>query len=106
MFALISYIIGSNFMSVYGTSADTIIHCYCLDDDVNKGAQHAPEELKEFLTTKKVGVKSDAWLKLLFIHKSRVILILIIFIIGYSKYEILKIRWWYSLVLPITIFED
>jgi len=52
LFVIISYVIGSNFMSVYGMSADTIIHCYCMDDELHEsqgGAQHAPELLRDFI---------------------------------------------------------
>jgi len=45
IFLLISYVVGHNFMSIYGMSADTIVHCYCMDDEIHEkdgGAQHAP----------------------------------------------------------------
>jgi len=53
IFLLISYVVGHNFMSIYGMSADTIIHCYCMDDEIHEkegGAQHAPQLLQEFIT--------------------------------------------------------
>ena len=39
-------------MNIYGTAADTIIHCYCIDDEANdgQGAQQAPPLLKAFIT--------------------------------------------------------
>jgi len=52
VFALLSYVVGASFMSVYGTSADTIIHCYCMDDEMHedKGEpQHAPPLLRDFM---------------------------------------------------------
>ena len=37
-------------MSVYGTSADAIIHVFCMDEEMHSyGAKHAPELLKEFI---------------------------------------------------------
>ena len=37
-------------MSVYGISADTIMHCFAMDEEINDGlAKHAPEQLKEFV---------------------------------------------------------
>jgi hypothetical protein len=42
--------IGHMFMSVYGVSADTIIHVYCMDEEMHEyGARHAPPLLKEFV---------------------------------------------------------
>jgi len=52
-FFLISYVIGHNMMSIYGMSADTIVHCYCMDDEIHEkagGPQHAPEILRHFIT--------------------------------------------------------
>jgi len=51
-FLLISYVIGHNFMSIYGMSADTIVHCYCMDDEIHEksgGPQHAPPLLRKFI---------------------------------------------------------
>lgn len=41
-------------MSVYGVAADTIIHCYAMDDELHAhagGARHAPEFLKAVVNT-------------------------------------------------------
>jgi len=39
-------------MGVYGISADTIIHCFAMDEEINDGiAEHAPLELREFVDT-------------------------------------------------------
>jgi len=52
-FLIISYVVGNNMMSIYGMSADTIIHCYCMDDEIHEkagGPQHAPKILREFIS--------------------------------------------------------
>jgi len=52
VFFFISYVVGHNFMSIYGMSADTIIHCFCMDEEIHEkegGAQHAPELLRSFI---------------------------------------------------------
>ena len=40
-------------MSVYGTSADTILQCYCLDEELHKelkeSAKYVPGTLRQFL---------------------------------------------------------
>ncbi len=37
-------------MNVYGISANTIIHCFAMDEEINDGnAQHAPQELRDFV---------------------------------------------------------
>jgi hypothetical protein len=54
VFFVVSYVIGSNFMSIYGMSADTIIHCFCIDSEAHDGGpQHAPPLLNEFVETHK-----------------------------------------------------
>jgi choline transporter-like protein 2/4/5 len=49
---LLSYLIGKLFMSVYAISADTIMHCFCIDHVVGKksnmGVSHARESIKGF----------------------------------------------------------
>jgi len=36
-------------MGVYGVSADTIVHCFAMDEEMNNGsAVHAPERLQDF----------------------------------------------------------
>ncbi len=37
------------FMSVYGCSADTIVQCYCMDEEMNGRAKNAPEIMKKFV---------------------------------------------------------
>jgi len=45
----IGYMIGKVFMLVYGVAADTVIHCYCIDEELNFRNKFAPEILKEFI---------------------------------------------------------
>jgi len=52
VFVVLSFVIGHNFMSIYGMAADTIIHCYCMDEEIHErtgGAQHVPPLLRSFL---------------------------------------------------------
>jgi len=50
IFALISWLVADVFMAVYGVSADAIIHCFAMDEEIHDGnAQHAPQELKDFI---------------------------------------------------------
>jgi len=46
---LLSWIVGSSFMSVYGITADTILHCYCMDEEMNSDAVNAKKSLKDFM---------------------------------------------------------
>jgi len=46
---LIGYVIGSVFMMVYGVAADTIVHCYCIDEELNFNNKYAPAILREFV---------------------------------------------------------
>lgn len=49
-FFLSSYMVAHIFLSVYGISADAIIHCFAMDEEINDGAAlHAPKELREFV---------------------------------------------------------
>jgi len=34
--ALIGFVVGSNFMSVYGQSSDTILFVFCIDEEIKK----------------------------------------------------------------------
>lgn len=43
------YLIGSDFMKIYGTAADGIVHCFCLDEELNADSHFAPEELRHLL---------------------------------------------------------
>lgn len=51
LFLVLSFTVASFFMSLYGTSADTIIVVFTMDEEMAKGrgakaAQHCPQELK------------------------------------------------------------
>lgn len=46
---VVSLMISHVFMSVYGCSADTIIQCYCMDEEMNGRAKNAPEIMKRFV---------------------------------------------------------
>jgi len=38
-------------MSVYGVAADSIIHCYAMDDELHEdGAKHAPKYLEDLVS--------------------------------------------------------
>jgi solute carrier family 44 protein 1 (choline transporter-like protein)/choline transporter-like protein 2/4/5 len=62
-FALLSFVIASNFMNIYGISSDTIIHCFCMDEEMHDDeARHAPKLLREFVhhhLPKKTGLLED-----------------------------------------------
>jgi len=50
MFALVSWIVSDVFMGVYGISADAIIHCFAMDEEIHDGvAEHAPQQLRNFI---------------------------------------------------------
>jgi len=55
LFFVIGYAIGTVIISVYGMGADTILQCYCLDEEIhakNAGApKYAPAPLREFITS-------------------------------------------------------
>ena len=36
-------------MNVYSVSVDTIIQCFCMDEEMHGDARHAPRLLKEFV---------------------------------------------------------
>jgi hypothetical protein len=47
---IISYVIGTFFMDVFGIASDTILLCYCVELDIYKGLSYAcPPGLKETL---------------------------------------------------------
>jgi len=49
-FFLSSYIVAHVFMGIYGMSADTIVHCFAMDEEIHDGTvMHAPEELKDYI---------------------------------------------------------
>jgi hypothetical protein len=49
LFFLHAYIVSKVFMGVYGVAADTIIHCFAMDEEMHDGhAQCAPEKLRDF----------------------------------------------------------
>jgi solute carrier family 44 protein 1 (choline transporter-like protein)/choline transporter-like protein 2/4/5 len=51
VFLFVSYIIAHVFMNVYGVSADAIVHCYCMDEEIHDTVKHAPPLLREFVDT-------------------------------------------------------
>lgn len=47
---VISYVVGTFFMDVFGVASDTVLLCYCLELDILKGLSYAcPPGLKEVL---------------------------------------------------------
>lgn len=55
LMAIIGFIIGSIFMSVYGTVSDAILIVFTMDEEIEKssgkgGATNCPEPLKEFIS--------------------------------------------------------
>lgn len=49
MFGIISFVIGSIFMNIYGMSSDTLLICLCVDKELSKGsAKSCPVCLAEF----------------------------------------------------------
>lgn len=38
MFAIISFVVGSIFMNIYGMAADTLLICLCADKELSKGS--------------------------------------------------------------------
>jgi len=47
-----TFIIGDLFMSIYGMACDTILQCFLVDENLNKGKggpKHCPNTLKEFV---------------------------------------------------------
>jgi len=52
-FFLSSYIVAHVFMGIYGMSADTIVHCFAMDEEIHDGqVMHAPEELRDYIDNK------------------------------------------------------
>lgn len=52
LFFLSSLSVAHVFMGVYETSADTIIHCYAMDDEIHDGeVKYAPKALRDFVDT-------------------------------------------------------
>jgi len=49
IFVLIGYIIGSIFISIYGNASDALMHCFLVDCEINRDAQHSPPELRQFV---------------------------------------------------------
>ncbi len=48
-FAIIGIVIGYVTMSIFGTSGDALIHCFLLDEEINKGQAKAFPELQKFM---------------------------------------------------------
>lgn len=46
--AMISYLVGSLFLSIFSFSCTAILHCFILDEDTG-GSTNTPESLKNFL---------------------------------------------------------
>jgi len=53
MFGIISFVVGSIFMGIYGTAADTILACFIMDEEMDPSGNspNAPEKITEFLKT-------------------------------------------------------
>ncbi len=51
MFAVISFVVGSIFMGIYGTAADTILVCFVMDEEMDpkNESPNAPKKLNDFL---------------------------------------------------------
>jgi len=51
--AVLTYTIGSLFMTVYGMAVDAILHCFLLDEELAKkngsSPMYTPEHLRNFL---------------------------------------------------------
>lgn len=51
---VISYVVGSFFMDVFAVAADTILLCYCIEMDIQRGMSYAcPPELKNILDSQR-----------------------------------------------------
>jgi hypothetical protein len=52
-FVIVGYAISELFMSVYGMAANTILHCFCLDEKLQEAERapprHCPDQLKAFI---------------------------------------------------------
>ena len=46
---LVSYIVGSLFLSIFSFSSTAIMHCFLLDEECNGDGKNTPEALKDFL---------------------------------------------------------
>lgn len=62
--------VGILFMSVYGMAIDSILQCYCLDEELNKkngkDPAHSPAPLREFMdkvekSNQKTNQVDQAW---------------------------------------------
>lgn len=49
-FFFIGLVVSNVFMSIYSVAADTIIHCYCMDEEMHDGVKYAPPLLNDFIT--------------------------------------------------------
>ena len=54
MVFIMAYVVGANFLAVYGQTIDTVMHLYCIDEELHKnkgmrGAHFAPAALKDFI---------------------------------------------------------
>jgi len=53
LFLLIGWLIGSIFISIYGSSSDALMHCFLVDSEINRDPKHSPEELRKFVEDEK-----------------------------------------------------
>ena len=49
LFLLIGWLIGSIFISIYGMSSDALMHCFLVDQEINRDPKYSPEELRRFV---------------------------------------------------------
>lgn len=52
-FLIIGYIVGSIFISIYGTASDALMHCFLVDCEINRDPKHSPDELRDFVENEK-----------------------------------------------------
>lgn len=53
VFVLVGYLIGSVFISIYGNAADSLMHCFLVDCEINRDPKHSPSELRDFVQEEK-----------------------------------------------------
>lgn len=48
----IGFMLGTIFMNVYGMTGDTLLHCFCVDEEMNSGIakqKNCPDRLKDLM---------------------------------------------------------
>jgi len=58
------WLVSDIIMGVYGISADAIIHCFAMDEEIHGGkAAYAPKQLREFVngSLKRKLLSGDIW---------------------------------------------